>query len=343
VKALTDLIAAGYKYIGLVENDVRLHDDWFEPTMELFLLGKAQGLSVGTVSARTYEDRVLIQRDGHAVMHNLGAGMIIFTRKVAQHILQHYRTHMTSENRRTFSILTSDDIGRYWAFRGGEHMLVADWGWDRQIAEIGLSSLALTPAKAEQMEDLSTMGLTMVKDEVTARRDKLMFEVYRDRLQKVRKGDLWIPRAAGGRLFSDNMHVIFPHQIGALGGWYSGDWRFRWSLAYGCFAWRAGEGNPTVVVPVLGPCNVLASGGKEGGKVKIEDTLSGFECSPDLQAEGDAGNVMQIAVPSVYSYRLVKLTALTPGVVFFGLRCQHEQPCDPTWRFSFDVLPPLGE
>ena len=351
VKALTDLLAAGYDYIGLVENDVRLHDNWFLPTMELFEIGHKEGLEVGAVSARCYEDRVLIQRDGHSVNHNLGAGQIIFSRKAAAHVLQHYRTHMTSENRRTFSILTSDDIGRYWAFRGGEHMLVADWGYDRQLAEIGLSSLALTPAKAEQMEDIKSMGLTMVDGEVTARRDKLMFSMYQERLEKVRKGELWIPRFAGSRLFSDGMHITFPHQVGALGGWYSGDWRFRWSLAWGCFAWQAGDVHSqvldggatlgTVTIPILGPCDFLVTGGKQGGKVRVEDSLSKYTVEPDLQPENVEGNVMQLAVPSVYSYRLVKLTALTPGVGFFGIRTRHEQPCDPNWKFSYDVLPPL--
>ena len=343
VKALSDLLQAPeqYAFLGLCENDVRLHDDWFLPTMGLFEIGRKDGLVVGAVSARTYEDRVLIQRDDYAVMHNLGAGFIIFTREAAQLVLQHYRTCMTSENRKVFSILTSDDIGRYWAFRGGEHMLVSDWMWDWMLASHGLSSLALTPAKAEQMEDIKSMGLTMVDGEVTVRRDKLMFSMYQERLEKVRKGELWIPRFAGSRLFSDGMHITFPHQVGALGGWYSGDWKFRWSLGWGCFAWQAGEGNPTLDIPVLGPCDLMVSGGAEGGKVRIEDSLSKYVAEPVLQAEGKEGNVMQLAVPSVYSFRLVKLTALTPGIGFFGIRTRHEQPCDPNWKFSYDTLPPL--
>src|SRR5258708_4243033 len=33
-----------YSHIGLLENDVLLDEDWFEPTMELFEKGKTDGL-----------------------------------------------------------------------------------------------------------------------------------------------------------------------------------------------------------------------------------------------------------------------------------------------------------
>ena len=70
VKALTDLLAGArqYDYMrALWQNDVRLHDDWFEPTMGPFEIGQTvkPALFVGAVSARCYEDRVLIQRDGY--------------------------------------------------------------------------------------------------------------------------------------------------------------------------------------------------------------------------------------------------------------------------------------
>jgi 2-deoxy-D-gluconate 3-dehydrogenase len=123
-----------YTHIGLVENDVLLDKDWFDQTMALFEQGKAAGLEVGAVSARCYEDRILIQRDGYAITHNTGAGMIIFSRKAAELVLQNYRTVFTTENRLLFAQLSGIDIGAYWAFRGSQHWLVADWNFDRVLA-----------------------------------------------------------------------------------------------------------------------------------------------------------------------------------------------------------------
>src|ERR1700722_18182828 len=74
---------ARYTHIGLIENDVLLDDGWLAPTLALFERGEQDGLSVGAVSPRSYVDRALIQRDGYAVMHNIGAGAIIFTRAAA--------------------------------------------------------------------------------------------------------------------------------------------------------------------------------------------------------------------------------------------------------------------
>src|ERR1700734_559687 len=90
-----------YTHIGLIENDVLLDPDWFEPTMALFEKGKADGLDVGAVSPRSYDDRVLIQRDGYAIMHNLGAGIVIFTREAASLVLASFRTHWWPDNVRT--------------------------------------------------------------------------------------------------------------------------------------------------------------------------------------------------------------------------------------------------
>lgn len=342
VAALTEMLAQrtyNYTHIGIVENDVLLDPDWFEPTMELFERGKKAGLEVGAVSARNYVDRVLIQRDGYSINHNLGAGMQIFTRAAAEIILQQYRTGMTSENRRVFSLLSGIDLGGFWAFRGSDHMIVADWCWDQQLAKYGMCSLALTPAKAEQLEDIAAMGLEMVREPVEARRDERAFETFRDRTKAVRDGDLQIQRLANDHLYHDGAHTIFPHQIPQIGGSYSGDWRFRWSIGYGCFTWRAGSAGAKLIIPLLGACDLLVSGGEAGGQVQVTDT-TGFDVSPNLYPEGEQGQVLGLALPAPFSYREVTLTALTPGVCFFGVRARMVQPSVPA-KFDFDILPPL--
>ena len=161
-----------YDYVGLVENDVLLQGDWFERTMELFEQGGADGLKVGAVSARCYEDRILIQRPDYAVMHNIGAGMVIFTREAAELVLKYFRTGWTNVNRLLFSQLSGIDIGGYWAFRGGQHILTADWHFDAILAAHGLASLALTPSPVEmigQTPSLAEQGLILADKPVDSR------------------------------------------------------------------------------------------------------------------------------------------------------------------------------
>ena len=355
VYALTTLLALGVDYVGLCENDVLLDPDWFEPTMALFEQGKADGLEVGAVSARNYEDRVLIQRDGYSINHNLGAGMVIFSRQAAEIILQTYRTGWTSENRKIFSILSGIDIGSFWAFKGGEHMLCADWAWDHILAAHGMCSLALTPAKATQLEDIAAMGLKMVAAPMQSRVDQHAYETFRERSARIRAGGLTLPVQAGDRLYHDGAHVIFPHQIAQLGGYYEGDWHFKWSMGYGCFAWKAGlsmqddacstqsfaGSSPAAHIPVFGPVDVLVSGGERGGRMQVEDYYSGYVCSPNLQPEGNEGHVLQIAIPGGFNYRTIRVTALTPGVVFYGIRTREAQCLLQPSTFSFNDLPPL--
>src|SRR5208283_3310942 len=121
---------------------------------------------------------------------------------------------------------------------------------------------------------------------------------------------------------------------------YTGEWHIRDFQGFGPFCYRAGEGQPQLVVPALGPCEVIVSGGKEGGKIHIADEYSGYEASPELMPEGEQGNVLQLAMPAVTAYRPLALTVLTPGVCFFGIRCREPQPYNPNVRFDWTKLPP---
>jgi hypothetical protein len=360
VNALTALLEYGredggaYDFIGLVENDLMLHEDWYGPTMELFEVGRQAGLEVGAVSARTYIDRVLVQCPDFAVMHNLGAGMVIFSRSAAKIVLNYYRTGMTVENRKVFALLSGVDIGPYWAFKGSENMLVADWQYDRMLAQHGFCSLALTPTKAKQLDNLKEQGLALARKPVKELQNKAAFARYRESLAAIRKGTVETPKTPGMRLFYGDTWILFPHQLRALGATYSGDWRFKWSLGYGCFAWKAGpsldmEGraeptnwlNPPVVdIPVMGPLEVLVSGGEKGGKVKVEDQFTGLSYEPGLLPEGQAG-MLSIAVPGGYSYRNIKVTAQVPGIIFYGIRTREPQPYLPQIKFDAHDLPPL--
>jgi hypothetical protein len=359
VCALTEMLRdeKAYDYVGLCENDVLLDDDWFAPTMALFHQGTGGScideglLNVGAVSARTYEDRILIQRDGYGVMHNLGAGHIVFRREAAELVLNQYRTGFTGENRRVFSMLSGIDIGRYWAFKGLDMMLVADWSYDRMLAQAGYCSLALVPAKAHQLEDIEKQGLKEAKLPVDSLKNDRAFKTFCERSHSIRNGRWSVPNTPGARLYYDNTWTVFPHQLFTLGGSYSGDWRFKWSLGWGCFAWKSGHvpdkphgkanghGWPVAYIPCIGPIDIVCSGGETGGKVKVEDELSGFSVDPELGPETVVGP-LQLAIPGAMGYRMVKFTALTSGVIFYGIRTKEAQPYYPV-PFDFGTLPPL--
>lgn len=331
-----------YTHVGLVENDVLLDQDFFEPMMHLFARGKQDGLRVGAVSARSYEDRVLIQRDGYAVMHNLGAGMIMFTREAAEIVLQHYRTVWTAENRLLFSQLSGIDIGRYWAFRGEQHWLVADWNFDRVLASHGLASLALTPNRATMLDqDIAPLGLKYADGNSALARNQSAFETYRDNLAGIRAGRLR-PGINHPFYHDGSSYTIFAHQVPMLGGSYSGDWRVRDFQGFGPFVWRADDiDRARVTIPIVGPCDLIVSGGKSGGTVHVVDKQSGFSVDVPLAPETDQGAVMQLSVPGAAAYRNVVLTAKSPGVCFFGVRVREPQPWLTGVQFDHSVLPPV--
>ena len=330
-----------YDYIGLVENDVVLDEGWFEPTMELFKRGEEDGLEVGAVSARCYLDRILIQRDGYAVTHNTGAGMIIFSRKAAELVLREYRVQWTTENRMIFAQLTGKDIGAYWAFRGTEHFLVADWRWDALLASHGMASLALVPSPVTmigQTPPLEDQGLELAKEPMDALRDDELFKRYAGNLEAVRRGNTTIASYGLFNRDTSGGRTVFPHQIASIGGRYEGDWKLKDAPGFGPFGWIAVE-NSVITVPVLGPCEFMISGGKDGSEAHVVDEASGYDARPVLQQEGPKGQIMTIAIPGNCNYRSIRAT-LSPGATFYGVRCRDEQPMVTGPSFSYETLPP---
>lgn len=326
-------------HIGLVENDVLLHPDWFGPTMALFERGAADGLTVGAVSARCYEDRILFQRDGYAVCHNLGWGMQIMTREAAQLALRNFRTSLTIENRRLFARLSGLDIGRWWAFRQNDGLLCADWGNDRMLAVHGLASLALVPSPVEmlgQEPPLADQGLKIASEPVELLRDDKAFAAFVGRTAALRAGE-WNTGTLGPELAEGGTFTYFAHQVPGIGGRYEGDWRLEFNQGFGPFAWRAGSSGATVTIPLAGPVELLASGGKAGGEVRVEDLRSGYVVSPKLPPN----DIASLPCPAQVSYRDIRLTALSPGGIFYGVRTREPQPFSPSWSFDWHKLPPV--
>lgn len=349
-----------YEFVGLVENDVLLDPGWFAPTMALFSRGKTDGLEVGAVSARAYEDRILCQRDGYALMHNIGAGCIIFTRQAARLVLNNFRTGYWSDNRAIFAQLSGLDIGRWGAFRDREQHLTADWAFETFLARHGLAALALTPSPVTmigQIPPLAEQGLKLATEPVELLRNDAAFERFADTTAMIRDG-AWEPGGLSDeRLqFADGVTTIYPHQFGRLGAEWKGDWLLKWSQGFGPFAWKSGwdgksniggmfsENQSRLTLPVIGACELLVGGGKNGGQVEITDEAAGYVLRPTLRPDSD-GQVMSLQVPAVMRVRDIRLAALSAGIIVYGLRTRQPQPAygeRRLRRFDHSVLPPVG-
>ena len=341
---LTKALETDATHIMLLENDVLLDEDWYEPTINLFREGLRDGLDVGAVSPRSYVDRVLIQRDGYAVMHNLGAGVVVFTREAAEIVLRTFRTHWWPSNVSLFAQVSGIDLRTYAAFRGMEDWVTTDWGWEAQLARHGLASLALTPAKASmigQVPSLHEQGLELVQWADACRNGQLpnanndpAFIQYRNTLAYLRRRDYkfelpdMIHRDGAGMLF-------FAHQLGALSATWQGTLELQNSQGYGPFAYRAGPGGASLSVRISGSACFQCSGGAGGAQVTIEDHRSGFKASPSLPPGNEP---ISIAVPGTVIPRQVTMQ-LAEGAVFFALVCNEPQMIDTTWKFDWSQLP----
>jgi hypothetical protein len=330
-----------FTHIGLMENDVLLENDWLAPTLTLFDIGKAEGLDIGAVSPRSYVDRVLIQRDGYACMHNLGAGAVIFTREAAEIVLRTFRTGWWPDNVRLFAQLSGIDLRTYAAFRGNEQTITTDWQFESQLARHGLACLALTPARCQmvgQTPSLEEQGLELTTHaSPLKRRDEQAFEAYRTRLHRVRQSDY---KLAGPGVIHQTQEgqLFFPHQLGNLAGGaaWSGRLGLKWSQGFGPFGYRAGEGGASLSLRVSGICSFLLTGGDAGASVTIEDTRSGFKFSPNLPAMME--QAASVAVPGSPVPRQIMMQ-MNEGAVFYGLACTDPQLLDDSFRFDWQQLP----
>jgi hypothetical protein len=333
---------ANYTHVGLVEQDVLLDEGWFVETMDLFEKGKQDGLAVGAISARSYVDRVLVQRDDHAIMHNLGAGMVIFTREAAEIVLRTFRTHWWPDNVRLFAQVSGIDLRTYAAFRGMEGWATTDWGWEAQLARHGLASLALTPAKCQmigQTPPLEQQGLELTHGLVEVRRDDAACKKFAASALLLRARTLWDDHCHSyelpGMIHRDGAGMLFfPHQLGALNARWQGTLELQWNQGYGPFFYRAGPGGASLSLHISGSASFQCSGGVAGARVTIEDHRSGFKASPALPPNTAAA----IAVPGSVVPRRITMQ-MDEGAVFQALSCADPQMIDTTWKFDWNQLP----
>lgn len=357
VFALSQMLASSkeYTHVGLIENDVLCDPVWFDRMFDLFRHGLEDGLQVGAVSARCYVDRVLFQREGYAVCHNLGAGMVLFTRAAAKLVLDRFRSGWTTDNRRIFCQISGVDIGPFYAFKGGDHHLVADWHFDVVLAAHGYSSLALTPSPVQmigQDPPLAQQGLTIVTAKTMAAELFIdpRFSQYCDSLSRIREGRHRInveTKFQQQQTDTGVSWIYLPHQLHMIGGSFSGDWRFKEMRAFGEFGWVSGASEyelasdnwPRFSVPVYGNAMLLVSGGKNGGTIHVKDESSGYEVEPYVPPEGENQQCLQIPLPTTVSMRTILATFKAPGLCFYRLVTKEQQPDDPMQGFDYSYLP----
>ncbi len=193
-----------------------------------------------------------------------------------------------------------------------------------------------------QVPPLEQQGLTIATRPLAERVDQKLFETYVTRLARIRDGQLKLP----GTLFhrdANGWYTIFAHQIGAVGGTYQGNWKLKDAPGFGPFGWIADSASedwdPRIHIPIFGPCDVMIGGGKAGGEVLIVDEQSGFNARPVLPAEGAEGMIVSVNLPGNVAYRTVRITMMTPGTCFYGIRCRDSQPLVSGWKFDWNTLP----
>jgi len=140
---LRRLLDLGYDYCGLIENDIELKPDWFPKLMELFKLGRRDGLSVGAATVGTIGSRILIRRPKYLIMWNMGARMVLFTRQAARIVLATYRPVNAQTLHKFYMDKFGIDLGDIWELwmDKTDRELGCDWAYAMQMYDYGFSSL----------------------------------------------------------------------------------------------------------------------------------------------------------------------------------------------------------
>ena len=155
---LRRLLQRGYDYCGLIENDIEFKPGWFSKLMELFDLGKQDGLEIGAATARSIESRVLLHRPGYVITSSMGAGMVLFTWEAAQVIIAAYGEQTGRELVGYFYSKFGIDLHDSWEPYiklqplGPNALHTCDWTYARTLYERGFSSLGTVPSLAFNMD-----------------------------------------------------------------------------------------------------------------------------------------------------------------------------------------------
>jgi len=158
---LKRLLALGYDYVGLIENDILFRPGWFTRLVELFSLGASEGLVCGSATVRSFESHVLEYRSGYSIRADIGAGMVLFSRPAAEIIVDLYSTpsglQMTTHSWLKFYAdyfgLELRPFSPFWAYPPEKAFpCTPDWGYTPSLYLRGYASLSSIPTYATDLE-----------------------------------------------------------------------------------------------------------------------------------------------------------------------------------------------
>lgn len=151
---LRRLLALGYDYCGLIENDIVFQPGWYEALQKLFVLGERDGLAVGAATVRSYESRMLEYKNGYALSWNIGAGMALFSRRATELILAEYQFPTGQQISAFYARKFRLDLRSVWELWVGKWDLTmgADWAYTMILYQHGLASLASVPTYATDLD-----------------------------------------------------------------------------------------------------------------------------------------------------------------------------------------------
>ncbi|MBV8166584.1 MAG: hypothetical protein JO021_07310 [Alphaproteobacteria bacterium] len=272
--ALARMLALGYPMCGLLESDVKLAPGWFDRLMGLFDAGAADGLTVGAVTALTFNKRVLFRRPSYAVTLISGAAMILFTREAAQLIVDHYRTTTNSDIRSWLLYAADRDLATIGEGAGTgpftqDTRVASDLVYETVLQQHGLCVLGALPAHARSLDDETLLGPVLggygtppSADQVAA--DASAFTAFAATLRRRRPGGPDAGAAGSPYLLFRSLPawVVFAHQLAFMRDGpvrFNGRWRIVWSKFTGPFAFEADEPGASISFPLHGALKGLFS------------------------------------------------------------------------------------
>jgi glycosyltransferase involved in cell wall biosynthesis/Tfp pilus assembly protein PilF len=152
--SLKRLLALGYDYVGLIENDIQLKPGWLQAMMSAWQAAEREGFKVGAATARSMASRVLAYGPEFVVKWNVGAGMVLFSRAAAEAVLADYSVPSALEIRDFFRQRAGVDLAPAWELfmDKKDRLLGADWRYASSVWKQNLVSIGTVPTFAENID-----------------------------------------------------------------------------------------------------------------------------------------------------------------------------------------------
>lgn len=151
---LKRLLALGYDYVGLIENDINLKPGWLPAMMTAWEGAEKDGFKAGAVTARSLKSRIYAHTQQYVVLWNVGAGMVLFSRAAAEAVLADYETTSAAHLQQFYQAALGVDLSNVWELfmEKPDRNLGADWLYAASILKRGMISVGTIPSLAENLD-----------------------------------------------------------------------------------------------------------------------------------------------------------------------------------------------